>query len=77
MSRLQPLAFFLALFFVLLGVSALTAGVLGLRTEHIVSGLLGISIGTLLSSYGGRLALQAGRRRFPEWIRDLHTMLRI
>lgn len=77
MDRLQPLAFSMALFFVLPGVLGVIAGLLGFRSQHIFAGLLGISGGTLLLSYGGWLARQAGRHRFPNWIRDLHTMLRL
>jgi hypothetical protein len=77
MHRLQPFAFSMALLLVLPGTVSLIGGWLGFATHHLLSGLLGISIGALLISYGGWLGIQAGKHRFPNWIRDLHTMLHI
>lgn len=68
--NLRLLANLFAVLFGLVGLALIITGI-GIFARLPVGALIACGVGITIVSYAIRLGLQAARRRFPEWIRDL------
>jgi Flp pilus assembly protein TadB len=69
--KLGWVAFAFVTVFVFYGLGLAGAGIAMLLGDHIVGGVAAVAAGSALAVYGVKVALDARRDRFAEWLRDI------